>query len=190
LLNGMDEMPAIPKEIRDSLNKRWKEDGLMQLRAELIAKDPSFAAQADLDNPQRIIRALEIINATGQPYSSFRRKTVKERNFKTYYFATNVNRENLYNNINLRTLKMIEHDWLEETKAVLPYRHLNALQTVGYKELFQHLDGKISLDEAIALIQQNTRRYAKRQVTWLKNQAPAIWINPANGLEEILKKLD
>jgi tRNA dimethylallyltransferase len=189
-LNGMDEMPAIPKEIRDSLNKRWKEDGLMQLRAELIAKDPSFAAQADLDNPQRIIRALEIINATGQPYSSFRRKTVKERNFKTYYFATNVNRENLYNNINLRTLKMIEHDWLEETKAVLPYRHLNALQTVGYKELFQHLDGKISLDEAIALIQQNTRRYAKRQVTWLKNQAPAIWINPANGLEEILKKLD
>lgn len=190
LLNGMDVMPEIPIEIRDSLNKRWKEEGLMELRAELIANDPLFAAQADLDNPQRIIRALEIINATEQPYSSFRKKTVKERNFKTYYFATDVKREDLYSNINMRTLKMMEHGWLEETEALLPYRHLNALQTVGYKELFQHLDGKISLDEAISLIQQNTRRYAKRQVTWLKNQAPAIWVNPANGLEEILKKLN
>jgi tRNA dimethylallyltransferase len=190
LLNGMDEMPETPKEIRDSLNLKLKEEGLEVLRTELIAKDPSFASQADLDNPQRIIRALEIINATGQPYSSFRKKRVKERNFKTYYFATDVNREELYNSINIRTLKMIENGWLAETEALLPYRHLNALQTVGYKELFQHLDGKINLDEAIALIQQNTRRYAKRQVTWLKNQAPAIWINPANGLDEILKKLD
>jgi tRNA dimethylallyltransferase len=190
LLNGMDEMPYIPKEIRDSLNKRWKEEGLVDLRAEVIAKDPSFASQADLDNPQRIIRALEIIYATGQPYSSLRKKTVKERNFKTYYFATDVNREELYNNINKRTLKMMEHGWLAETEALLPYRHLNALQTVGYKELFQHLDGITSLDEAIALIQQNTRRYAKRQFTWLRNQAPATWIHPKFGLKEILQKVN
>ena len=190
LLNGMDEMPDIPKEIRDTLNSKLKEEGLEVLRTELITKDPSFAAQVDLDNPQRIIRALEVINSTGQPYSSFRKKTVKERNFKTYYFATDVKREDLYYNVNMRALKMMDNGWLAETEALLPNRQLNALQTVGYKELFQHLDGKISLDEAIALIQQNTRRYAKRQITWLKNQAPAIWVNPANALEEILKKLD
>ncbi len=189
LLNGMDEMPDIPIEIREVLNSRWKENGLLELKEELIQKDPEFAATVDLENPQRIIRALEIITTTGKPFSSFRKKSPKQRNFTAYYFATDVKREELYNNINMRTLKMMENGWLAETASLLPYQHLNALQTVGYKELFQCLDKKINLEEAISLIQQNTRRYAKRQVTWLRNQAPATWIDPEFGLKEILKKI-
>jgi len=189
LLNGMDEMPEIPAEIRETLNLRWKTEGLPALTVELKQKDAVFAAQVDLENPQRIIRALEIITATGRPYSSFRKKTKKVRNFKVSYFATDVKREELYRNINHRTLQMMENGWLAETEALLSYKHLNALQTVGYKELFHYFEGKYSLDEAIALIQQNTRRYAKRQVTWLKNQAAVQWIHPEMDVLEILKKI-
>ena len=188
LLNGFDELPESDPEIRQELNSIYTHSGLEALQIELQHLDPVYYAQVDIHNPQRIMRAIEVIRKTGLPYSSLRKKKMAERDFKVVYLATDLVRETLYANINARTEKMIEQGWLKEAEELYPHRKLNALQTVGYKELFAYFDGEISLDRAIELIQQNTRRYAKRQLTWLRNKQEIHWVNPRTEAEEIIQK--
>ena len=188
LLNGFDELPESDPEIRQELDSIFSHSGIEALQTELQHLDPVYYAQVDIHNPQRIMRALEVIRKTGLPYSSLRKKKMADRDFQVVYFATDLARETLYANINVRTEKMIEQGWLKEAEQLYPHRNLNALQTVGYKELFAYIDGEINLERAIELIQQNTRRYAKRQLTWLRNKQEIHWINPQTEAEAILKQ--
>ena len=188
LLNGFDELPESDLEIRNELNSIFAHSGLETLQIELQNLDPVYYAQVDIHNPQRIMRALEVIRKTGLPYSSLRKKKLAERDFQVVYLATDLARETLYININARTEKMIEQGWLKEAEELYPHRKLNALQTVGYKELFAYFDGEISLERAIELIQQNTRRYAKRQLTWLRNKQEIHWVNPETEAETLIQK--
>jgi len=190
LLNGFDELPESDPEIRQELDIIFTHSGIEALQIELQNLDPVYYAQVDIHNPQRIMRALEVIRKTGLPYSSLRKKKMAERDFKVVYLATDLVRETLYANINARTEKMIEQGWLKEAEELYPHRKLNALQTVGYKELFAYFDGEIILDRAIELIQQNTRRYAKRQLTWLRNKQEIHWINPQTEAESLIKQFD
>jgi tRNA dimethylallyltransferase len=188
LLNGFDELPESDPEIRQELDSIFTNSGLEALQIELQNLDPIYYAQVDIHNPQRIMRALEVIRKTGLPYSSLRKKKTAVRDFQVVYLATDIARETLYANINARAEKMIEQGWLKEAEDLYPYRKLNALQTVGYKELFAYFDGEINLERAIELIQQNTRRYAKRQLTWLRNKQEIHWINPQTEAEKLIKK--
>ena len=188
LLNGFDELPESDPEIRQELDSIFSHLGIGALQTELQHLDPVYYAQVDIHNPQRIMRALEVIRKTGLPYSSLRKKKMADRDFQVVYFATDLAREILYANINARTEKMIDQGWLKEAEQLYPHRKLNALQTVGYKELFAYFDGEINLERAIELIQQNTRRYAKRQLTWLRNKQEIHWINPQTEAEAILKQ--
>lgn len=184
ILNGVDEFEEIPTEIRESLNIAFQEKGITYLQEELKQKDEVYFNQVDLNNPQRLIRALEVCLHTGKPYSSFRTKTKKERSFQHINLLINTDREKLYERINLRVDKMMQEGLLQEVKELLSYKNLNALNTVGYKELFDYFDNKISLDEATEQIKQNTRRYAKRQLTWFNNQGDFEPFAP-NDLEKI-----
>ncbi len=170
ILNGVDEFEEIPSEIRESLIKAYNEKGITYLQEELKQRDEVYYNQVDLNNPQRMMRALEVCMHSGKPYSSFRTKEKKERSFNTINLLINTEREILYNRINQRVDKMIEDGLLDEVKQLHPYKQLNALNTVGYKELFDFLDHKISLQQATDLIKQNSRRYAKRQLTWFNHQ--------------------
>ena len=188
MINGFDELPESDPEIRQALDSIFTHSGLEALQIELQNLDPVYYAQVDIHNPQRIMRALEVIRKTGLPFSSLRKKKMAERDFQVVYLATDLARETLYTNINARTEKMIDQGWLKEAEELYPYRKLNALQTVGYKELFSYFDGEISLERAIELIQQNTRRYAKRQLTWLRNKQEIHWINPETEAEDLVQK--
>lgn len=170
VLNGVDEFEEIPEHIREELNKAYSEKGLSYLQEELKKRDESYYNQVDLNNPQRLIRALEVCIHTDLPYSSFRTKPKKERSFNAIPILINTNRELLYERINHRVDEMIKKGLLEEVKSLYPFKQLNALNTVGYKELFTHLDGNCTLEEAISQIKQNSRRYAKRQLTWFNHQ--------------------
>ena len=185
LLHGMDELPSGTAEVRHALQHAWEENP-EALIAELKEKDPIYAQQVDLKNKQRVIRALEIIRPHHCTYTELRKNNQRIRKFNSLILAMDVPREELYRRIELRTDAMMKAGWLEEAKLVYPMRHLNALQTVGYKELFEHLDGKISLAEAIEKIKMNTRRYAKRQMTWIRNQETVHWISPQSAIEDIL----
>jgi tRNA dimethylallyltransferase len=189
VLNGVDEFEEIPTEIRESLNIAFQKKGIIYLQEELKQRDEVYYNQVDLNNPQRLIRALEVCLHTGKPYSSFRTKTKKERSFSHINLLINADREKLYERINLRVDKMMQDGLLQEVKELLPYKNLNALNTVGYKELFDYFDTKISLDEATEQIKQNTRRYAKRQLTWFKNQGDFETFAP-NDLEKIKAYID
>lgn len=168
LCRGIDDFPATDMVLRNKLMERLNTDGLNSLNEELKILDPESYHMIDNANPQRIIRALEVCLSTGKKFSSFKTSPSKERDFACEYIVTNVPREELYNRINKRVDSMMEDGLLDEAKSLYPYRHLMALKTVGYKELFDYFDGKLSLDEAINLIKQDTRRYAKRQITWCK----------------------
>ncbi len=187
LIQGMDVLPAANPDIRQELNLVLENQGIGALQQELLLKDPDYYHQADIQNPQRLLRALEIIRSSGKTYSSLRKKTVAERPFETIYLATDLPREELYRNINNRVLSMLEKGWLAEAEALLPCRSLNALQTVGYKELFGYFDNTYSLEQAIELIRQNTRRYAKRQLTWLRSKEQVHWIHPTMDEQEIIR---
>lgn len=182
LVNGMDEMPVIPNEIRQEVNEQLHRLGISFIQEKVKLADPEYFAQVDRNNPRRLIRALEVIYATGRPFSDFRKKKSIERPFQVFFYATELPREDLYNRINMRTIKMVENGWFKEAQDLTGYRHLNALQTVGYREIFEYFDGRRGLDETIDLISQNTRRYAKRQITWLRNQADVKWIHPESDL--------
>ena len=183
--NGIDDIPTILPEIREKMMKRLEAEGLEQMCNLLRELDPEHWKIVDRNNPRRVIHALEICIQTGKTYTSFRSNTIKDRPFNIIKVGLNRDRDELYNRINQRVLDMIEEGMIEEALQVYPNRTLNSLNTVGYKELFEYLDGLTTLDEAIFKIQSNTRRYARKQLTWYKKDTAFQWFNPDN-IEEIL----
>jgi tRNA dimethylallyltransferase len=189
ICNGFDELPVATNEIRAGLNKLLTEKGIDHLQEKLKKADPQYYAEVDINNPQRLIRALEVFESTGYPFSTYRTKTPKKRNFNIIKLGINPTREKLYEQINLRVDQMVERGLFEEVKGLVEYRQLNTLNTVGYSELFEYIDGKLSKEEAIDKIKQNTRRFAKRQLTWFKKSEDMNWFE-ANELNAILDFLD
>lgn len=183
--NGIDDIPTILPEIREEMMRRLETEGLEQMCNLLRELDPEHWKIVDRNNPRRVIHALEICIQTGKTYTSFRSNTIKNRPFNIIKVGLNRDRDELYNRINQRVLDMIEEGMIEEALQVYPKRTLNSLNTVGYKELFEYLDGLTTLDEAIFKIQSNTRRYARKQLTWYKKDTAFQWFNPDN-IEEIL----
>lgn len=183
--NGIDDIPTILPEIREEMMRRLEAEGLEQMCNLLRELDPEHWNIVDRNNPRRVIHALEVCIQTGKTYTSFRSNTIKERPFNIIKVGLNRDRDELYNRINQRVLDMIEEGMIEEALQVYPKRTLNSLNTVGYKELFEYLDGLTTLDEAIFKIQSNTRRYARKQLTWYKKDTAFQWFNPDN-IEEIL----
>ena len=183
---GLDEFPEVDKTIRQNLIYEFDIQGIEPLQKELLEVDPVYYKSVDKQNPVRIIRALEICRGTGKPFSSFRKNKTAERNFQTIKIGLELPREEIYERINQRVDLMMENGLLEEVKSLYGCKKLNSLQTVGYKELFDYLDGKISLDFAVEEIKKNTRRYAKRQLTWYRKDEKVKWFSP-NEKEEILQ---
>ncbi len=179
VLYGFDALPVVEKKVTEKLEELLQTEGIETLQIMLRKLDPEHYNNVDLNNPHRLIRALGICIVTGIPYSSQRKGVKKQRNFIPYLYGIDIKREELYQRINQRVLKMIDNGLIEEVRSVENLQHLNALQTVGYKELFDHFKGKIDLNTAIALIQQNTRRYAKRQMTWFKKYEEMKWESPS-----------
>src|SRR6476620_7366048 len=165
---GLDDVPEIPQEIREQITSSYQENGLEWLQREVQDKDPQFYAVGETQNPHRLMRALEVIKATGRSIMDFRTGGKKERPFNIIKIVLDLPREQLYDRINTRVDKMMEEGLVEEVRSVIPYKENNALQTVGYKEVFSYLDGEVSLEEATVLIKRNTRHYAKRQLTWFR----------------------
>ncbi len=189
LCEGLDVFPDIPPEIRQEWQEKFERKGIEVLQQALQELDPEYYKQVDQQNPQRLMRALEVSSFTGQPYSVFRQAQKKERPFNVLYIVLDWERKELYDRINQRVDMMMEKELLEEAKHLYPKRHLNALQTVGYQELFDHFSGKTSLEEAVALIKRNSRRYAKRQLTWFRKLPESLWVHP-DKWEQILEWLD
>ncbi|MDX1629280.1 MAG: tRNA (adenosine(37)-N6)-dimethylallyltransferase MiaA, partial [Fulvivirga sp.] len=186
---GLAEIPKTDPGLRNTLNKKLKNEGIETLRQELLLLDPVYYNQVDLQNPQRIIRALEVCLSTGKPFSSFRRKKHKPRFFKTIKIGLNRPRQALYARINERMEKMIEQGLFEEAQKLYSYKDHNALQTVGYKEIFDYMDGKYDRKEAVRLLKRNTRRYAKRQLTWFGKDEEISWFEP-DEIERIIKFIE
>lgn len=175
---GLDDMPPVDPALREHLFARLQRDGLAPLQAELRRLDPHYAQTADLQNPVRVTRALEVCLATGQPYSSFRRQQPAERPFRPVLLALERPRDELYARIDARMDAMLTAGLIDEVRSLLPYRALPTLQTVGYQEVFPYLDGTYDYDEMVRLLKRNSRRYAKRQLTWFRNQGHYQWFNP------------
>lgn len=180
ICKGIDDVPNIDEELRSSLWKRFETEGIENLQKELRLLDPEYYATVDPKNGKRIIHALEICLQTGKPYSSIRKNSKKERPFTIEKIGITRSREELYERINLRVEKMFQDGLMEEAHSLYPYRELNALNTVGYKELFEYFDGNWTLDYAKQMIQQNTRHYAKKQITWFKRDPEIIWKEAAD----------
>ncbi|MDR3366688.1 MAG: tRNA (adenosine(37)-N6)-dimethylallyltransferase MiaA [Prevotellaceae bacterium] len=174
---GMDCMPAVDDELRETLMHRLSLEGIDSLRRELRVLDPDYYGTVDLRNPARVVRALEVCLTAGKPFSKIRRNSPKNRNFSVRFIVLTRSRATLYERINARVDRMMAQGLLEEARQMLPFRHLNALKTVGYRELFRHFDGEITLNQAVELIKRNTRRYAKRQLTWFGRYEGAEWID-------------
>lgn len=183
LCYGLDDIPH-QKSIQEQLNLEYLENGIQPLLNELEQKDFVYYNQVDKNNPVRILRALEVIRITGLPYSLLRKGTKKQHDFSIRYFVIDAPREILYERINLRVEKMVENKLKEEAKSLLPYRNLKPLATVGYTEWFNYFDGKTDKETCIDLIKQNSRRYAKRQITWFKRNEDVIWI-PFGTVDEM-----
>lgn len=175
--NGIDVLPDPSPQLRQQLKDRESQEGLASLQEQLKQLDPVFYEQIDLQNPVRLRRALEVCITTGKPYSSLRTNARKQRPFAIERYILNRPKEELHQRIEKRTDAMMQAGLLEEAKALYPHRTQNALQTVGYRELFAYLDGKISLEQAVTDIKTNTRRYAKRQLTWLRKQEDSVWLD-------------
>ena len=189
IIYGIDEMPKIPIEIRNKLNENLKINGIEFLQSALHTKDPEYYEIVDLNNPRRLIRALEVIEFTKKPYTSFLTKN-KEKKFNHYSIAINTDRSNLYKIINKRVDMMIDSGLINEAKKLYTYKSFNALNTVGYREIFNYFNNKCSKDFAINEIKKNTRRFAKKQITWLKNSDENHhWIDIDYNLDVILKKI-
>lgn len=186
---GIDDIPTINDETRELMKRRLAEEGLEALVEELRQLDPEHWAIVDKHNPRRVIHALEICHMTGKTYTSFRTNSVKQRPFRIVKIGLNHEREELYERINLRVLQMMELGLEQEARSMYPLRHLNALNTVGYKELFHYFDGVIPLEEAVRQIQSNTRRYMRKQLTWFKRDEEIRWFHP-DKIKEILNYVD
>lgn len=178
LCEGMDDLPEADEALRTELTQRLEKEGVAALAEELRQLDPAYYEQVDRQNPSRVMRALEVCLQTGQPYSSLRTGERRKRPFRIVKIGVNLPREELYARIDKRVELMMAEGLEAEARAVLPHRALNALQTVGYKELFAHFDGEITKEEAVALIQRNSRRYAKRQLTWFRRDEEVHWFRP------------
>ncbi len=188
ICEGFDDLPEVDPTIREHLNQRHTAEGISPLQQQLQQADPEYYRQVDIHNPQRLIRALEVIESTGRPYSSFRKASVKPRPFRIIKLAIDLPREVLYARINYRVDIMMQNGLLDEVKGLRDYCHLNALNTVGYAELFDYLGGKTDLATAVTLIKQNTRRFAKRQMTWFRKDHKIKWVKPEE-LESVIEQL-
>lgn len=187
--NGIDDIPTINTDIRETMKRRFTEEGLPKLVAELKILDPEHWAVVDRNNPRRIVHALEICYQTGKTYTSFRKSTRKERPFNTIKIGLTRDRNELYERINKRVLQMIDDGLEQEALAVYNKRSLNSLNTVGFKEMFEYLDGLTTIEQAIFKIQSNSRRYCRKQLTWFKHDETIHWFNPDN-IKEIINYID
>ena len=185
LCDGMDQMPAIPDEIRQQARNGFYEFGIEWLQQQVQQLDPLFFRTGEIQNPHRLMRALEFVKATGESIKTYQKGRPEQRPFNIVKIGLELPREALYENINTRVELMLQQGLLEEVKSLLAYQHLTALQTVGYRELFDHLNGLCSLEAAIEFIKRNTRQYAKRQMTWFKKDTAITWFN-AKAETEIL----
>lgn len=184
---GIDPMPEVPDAVRQDVIKGYEQKGLIWLQKELQTKDPAFWAVAEKQNPQRLMRALEVFNATGQSILAFRTAKKAERPFRVIKIGLNIPKEQLQERIHRRVDQMMQEGLLEEVRSLTPYRSHNALQTVGYREIFEHLDGLCSLEEAVNHIKANTRHYAKRQLTWFRKDPAFQWYEPsAAALQQVV----
>jgi tRNA dimethylallyltransferase len=177
ICEGFDDLPMADIAIREQLNKQLAEKGITALQERLKAIDPMYYGEVDINNPQRVIRAIEVYESTGKPFSSYLTATHNKRPFKIITLALDMPREALYDRINQRVDTMVQQGLVDEVRGLVNYRQYNALNTVGYSELFDHLDGKTNLATAISLIKQNTRRFAKRQLTWFRKDKEVIWMD-------------
>ena len=185
---GIDDMPDVDEQLRKELISQFQTEGLDYLLAKLKLLDPEFYNQVDQKNHKRVIHGLEICLMTGKPFSTFRQNTAKSRSFNIIKICLNRDRTELYGRIDQRVLEMMQQGLLEEARKVYPFRNLNALNTVGFKEMFAYFDGEISLDEAIARIQYNTHKYARKQLTWFRRDKEYNWFHP-NQTTEIIQFL-
>jgi tRNA dimethylallyltransferase len=176
--HGIDDIPSVDPEIRERLQREYLENGLTGIQNRLLSADPEYYLKADLNNPKRILKALEISEMTGRPYSSFLTGHAKERNFSPVRIVLNIPRQELYARINSRVDSMMAGGLAAEARELYPYRELNALNTVGYKELFDYFENKCSLDEAVQKTKDHTRQYARRQLTWFRKQKDTKWFLP------------
>lgn len=187
--NGIDKMPDVAPDIRSALKEELATSGLAPLVAELQSLDPAYAAECDLQNPVRVVHALELCRQTGRPYSSFLTRTIAQRPFRIVKIGLDRSREELFDRINRRVTAMVEQGFIDEARRVYPWRDCNSLNTVGYKELFRYLDGEWPLDMALDRIRKNTRVYAKKQLTWFRRDASIHWFHPGN-MDEIIDYVD
>ena len=176
--NGIDDFPVPDAKLRAELYRKLDTEGIENLQKQLLELDPNYYHQVDLQNTQRVLKAVEVCLQTGKPFSSFRTNPAKERPFIPIKIGLNRPREELYHRINLRVDAMMKEGLLDEVKGLYRFKHFNSLNTVGYKELFDYLDGKISLEGAVELIKRNSRRYAKRQITWWARDKEITWFSP------------
>ena len=190
VLYGLDEFPDISQQIREDLNSEYKNKGIEFLQKKLQQLDPQHYENVDIYNPQRIIRALEVCIGTGKAYSSFLNKKKKDRFFSFIQIGLMAEGEAMYNRINLRVEKMLENGLFKEVQSLYKYKNLNALQTVGYREFFDFLDSKINFNQAIELTKMNTRRFAKRQLTWYNKQTDIQWFDYKTNLSEIVNYIN
>lgn len=188
--DGLDDLPHIPQALRSELNEQYQAKGLAWLQAEVQRQDPEYWDIVDRKNPARLIHCLELCRITGKTYSSLRTQTKKKRPFRILKVALDRPREELYNRINKRVLQMIKDGLETEARRVYPLRRFPALQTVGFRELFAYMDGEYDLARAIELIQQNTRHYAKRQLTWFRRDEQIHWLNATDDYETNIHTID
>ncbi|WP_235296044.1 tRNA (adenosine(37)-N6)-dimethylallyltransferase MiaA [Portibacter marinus] len=179
ICQGFNKFPEVPKSIIQELERK----SLKELQEMLVVKDPDYYSRVDTQNDRRLVRALSIIKVSGRSFTSFVQQNLEQRPFSIKYIVLNRPREILYQRINERVDLMLEHGLLQEARELYPHKHLKSLQTVGYQELFQHFDGLISLEEAVRLIKRNSRRYAKRQLTWFRKLEGAVWQHPKEQIK-------
>lgn len=180
---GIDDFPAVDQTARNRLKQLFKNTGIQGIKERLRQVDPGYYEKIDLKNPKRILKALEIYEMTGRPYSSFLTGRKKRREFNMIKIGLDINRKTLYERINKRVDRMISNGLVEEVRALYPYKHTNALNTLGYKEIIDYLDNRTSLEEAIDLIKRHTRQYARRQLTWFRKDKDIKWFSPDNTTE-------
>ena len=190
VLKGLDEFPKVNPEIRADLNQQLETKGIAHLQEQLLVLDPVYYKKVAIENPHRLIRALEICIGNGKPYSSFLKAETTQRNFTSIKIGLTADREIIYDRINRRVDIMMNEGLLEEAKTLYPNKSLNALQTVGYRELFSHFDGGFTLDFAISEIKKNTRRFAKRQGTWFRRDENTVWFDYQEEVSNIIEKID
>ena len=187
---GLDKFPEIDPEIRNKLNKEFEEKGIRHLQNQLKLLDSVYHKKVDLENPRRLVRALEVCIGAGKSYSSFIHQEKPKRAFGIFTIGITADRDRIYDRINKRVDIMMKQGLLEEVRSVYKQRELNALQTVGYKELFQYLDGECDLESAISEIKKNTRRFAKRQLTWFRKNKNTFWIDQTYDIDKVIAQIE